>query len=282
MNNFEKFSQKRSVTRMIGQALNPLEWARQMSSSKYRSLIEAVDWIDRAMRTNIIRQKPTLRDYIHQARMALKNREYRKVFQYSSNIIDSVSSVFDEQINQVEELGRDVFREFSQDTMDEEERLQLEQQLGINKPKAAEYLPELSAEAGVGQWLKEKLPTKKEIEGALFDKLFRNLQGKQQEAARQALIIAERIYEWIDPAFDALDSNRRNIVEYVRLVREDQKKLSVEKERLKKMYINYFSVPDPVQSAAPVAQPNPINQPSADTKPVTEPILPAEKTEEVK
>ena len=240
MNNFEKEAQNISVTKMLGRALNPMEWVRQMSSGKYRRMIAAVDAIDKVMRNNIMRLKPGLRDYLHQARMAMKNREFLKVFQYSNYIIDSVNGVFIDQMDELEALGREIYSEFSNDKMDELERQQLEEELGVRKPRVASIEPELIIEAGVTQWLQEKIPTRKEIEGNLFDKIFRNMQGKQQEAARQALAIAERTYELIQTAFDTLDNERRNIVEYVRLAKDYQRKLGIEKDRLKKMYINYF------------------------------------------
>ena len=269
MNNFEKEAQNRSVTKMLGRALNPMEWVRQMSSSKYRRMIAAVDAIDKVMRNNILRLKPGLRDYLHQARMAMKNREFLKVFQYSNYIIDSVNGVFIDQMDELEAIGREIYSEFSNDKMDEFERKQLEEELGVRNPRVASVEPELVIEAGVTQWLQEKIPTRKEIEGTLFDKIFRNMQGKQQEAARQALAIAERTYELIQTAFDTLDNERRNIVEYVRLARDYQRKLGIEKDRLKKMYINYF----PAQPAEPQQTTN-----TTEPPPQTPPPPPVQTT----
>jgi hypothetical protein len=277
MNNFEKEAQKRSVTKMLGRSLNPMEWIRQMSSSKYRRLIAAVDAVDKAMRDNITRLKPSLRDQLHQARMAMKNRDFLRVFQYANSILDSVNGVFIDQIDELDTIGSEIYSEFSQNTMDDFERQQLEEQLGVRKvPRvAASPDPELIIEAGVTQWLQEKIPTKKELEGVLFDKIFKNIQGKQQNAAREAMAIAESTYALIDQAFAVLDDNRRNIMEYVRLAREYQKKLGNEKEHLKRMYIANF----PAEPAKPaeVSQPQITPPAAAPTSPVppTPPPVPS-------
>jgi hypothetical protein len=241
MHNFEKEAQQRSVTKAVGRALNPMEWIRQLSSREYRELIAAVDRVDKVMRNRIAYLKPSLRDNLHQARMAMKNREFRKVFQYSNAIIDSVSGVFIEQTDELTQISNRVAEEFSRDKMEDWEKNILEQELGVRKAS----INDLVVEAGVTQWLKEQIPTRKEIEGTLFDKIFRNMQGKQQEAARQALSIAERAYLLIKEAFDALDNERRNIVEYVKLARKYQNKLTAEKEQLKRMYTKYFLTEEP-------------------------------------
>jgi hypothetical protein len=241
MHNFEKEAQQRSMTKAVGRALNPMEWIRQLSSREYRELIVAVDRVDEVMRNRISYLKPSLRDNLHQARMAMKNREFRKVFQYSNAIIDSVSGVFIEQTDELTQISNRVAEEFSRDKMEDWEKNILEQELGVRKAS----INDLVVEAGVTQWLKEQIPTRKEIEGTLFDKIFRNMQGKQQEAARQALSIAERTYLLIKEAFDALDNERRNIVEYVKLARKYQNKLTAEKEQLKRMYTKYFLTEEP-------------------------------------
>lgn len=249
MNNFEKEAQRKSVTKAIGRAINPMEWVRQLSSQKYRSLINAVDYIDGQMRKRVLDLKPSLRDQLHQARMAMKNHEYGRVFQYATSILNSVDGVFIEKITDLDELGRRVYNDFSKNNMSEEERRQLEEDL-FREPireKSSEFNPELFIEAGVTQWLQEKMPTKRELEGNLFNKLFNNMNRKQQEAAREALGIAEKTYNLITEAFERLDNERRNIMEYIRLAREYHKNLMLEKSKLKRMYINYFPVETPPQ-----------------------------------
>lgn len=261
----EKEAQQRSFTKAIGRVLNPMEWIRQISSGKYRRMISEIDVIDNIMRNSIARIKPDLRERLHQARMAFKNREYRRVFQYASDILDGVNGVLIDQMEELENVSREIYDEFSKDTVDDYQRQKIDKQLGLPKTQvAASIQSERIIEAGIGQWLQEKIPTKKEIEGTLFDKIFRNMQGKQQEAARQALVVAERTYDLIQQAFDALDNNRRNIVEYIRLAKYYQNKLSVENEHLRRMYFNYFSpeTPQVDQSQTPVAESiQPINQP---------------------
>lgn len=273
MNNFEKEAQKRSVTRMLGRAINPMEWVRQMSSSKYRRMITAVDSIDKVIRDNITRLKPDLRERLHQARMAFKNRDLRRVFQHTTEILDTINGVFIDQIDELDAISNELLQEFSQSTMDEYDRQQLEQQLGIYRtPKAASSNSELVIEAGITQWIQEKIPTKKEIEGTLFDKIFRNMQGKQVESARQALSIAERAYESVDQIFDTLDANRRNIAEYVRLARDYQRRIGVEKERLKRMYFLYF----PPETTQPQPPQQPETVPPQPEQPTPESQKPAE------
>ena len=251
-----------------------MEWIRQMSSSKYRRLIAAVDAVDKTMRDNVTRLRPDLRERLHQARMALKNRDFRRVFQYANSLLDSVNGVFIDQMDELDSIGREIYAEFSQDTMDEFDRQQLEEELGIRKaPRvAASADPELVIEAGVTQWLQEKIPTRKEFEGVFFDRIFKNMQGKQQNAARDALAIAENTYNLIEQAFAVLDDNRRNIMEYVRLAREYQRKLTIEKDKLKRMYVNYFPAVEPTK---PAEEPAGVSQPPAATTPPAAPQPPA-------
>jgi len=282
MNNFEKEAQQRSVTKAVGRAVNPMEWVRQLSSKKYRELIWAVDRVDEKMRRRVLDLKPTLRDQLHQARMAMKNHEYRRVFQYATSIINSVDGVFVENMGELDEIGRRVYQDFSKDRMSDEEREQLEEDL-FREPfheKVSELKRELVIEAGITQWLQEKLPTKRELEGNLFNKLFQNIKGKQQEAAREALASAERIYTLITEAFSRLDGERRNIMEYVKLAREYHKNLATEKRKLQKRYVDYFPASEPEvqqpETGTPVPQQIPAAQaPAAPQVPAPAPTPPA-------
>jgi hypothetical protein len=242
MNNFEKEAQQRSMTKAVGRAVNPIEWVRQLSSQKYRALIKEVDRVDAYMRNRVLELKPYLKDQLHQARMAMKNHEYRLVFQYATSILNSVDGVFIEKMNDLDAVGRRVYEDFSKDRMSEEERRNLEEDL-FREPireKDSEIKRELVIEAGITQWLQEKMPTKRELEGNLFNKIFQNVKGKQQEAARDALKVAEKSYTIVTEAFERLDDERRNISEYVRLAREYHKNLSLEKFKLRKLYSNHF------------------------------------------
>lgn len=258
MNNFEKEAQQRSMTKAVGRAVNPIEWVRQLSSQKYRALIKEVDRVDAYMRKRALELNPYLKDQLHQARMAMKNHEYRLVFQYATSILNSVDGVFIEKMNDLEAVGRRVYEAFSKDRMSEEERRNLDEDL-FREPireKDSEIKRELVIEAGITQWLQEKLPTKRELEGNLFNKIFQNVKGKQQEAARDALKVAEKSYALVTEAFERLDDERRNISEYVRLAREYHKNLSLEKLRLRKLYSNHFppEIKEQENREAPVAQ----------------------------
>lgn len=260
MNNFEKEAQRRSIPKAVGRAINPIEWMRQLSSQKYRRLIAEVDRIDDQMRKRVSYLKPSLRDQLHKARMAMKNHEYRTVFQYATAILNSVDGVFIDKMGELDELGRRIYQDFAKDKMSPEDVKQLEEDLFRESAtgKSADIYRELVVEAGITQWLQEKMPTRRELEGNLFNSLFQNIKGKQQEAAREALIIAERTYDLIKEAFARLDGERRNIMEYVKLSREYHKNLSREKDRLKRLYLNYFLANEPeaqTQTAPPVALP---------------------------
>lgn len=278
MDNFTKYAQKRSITNTLGLALNPMEWVRQISSEKYRRLITEIDAVDKSMRETALQLKPTAREKLHQARMAFKNREYRRVFQYSFEILDGIRGIFTSRIDELEKIGREVYDEYAQESMSDNEIKQFEERQGFsNRSNSSLEQEDLVINAGVTQWLKEKVPTKKEMEGALFDKLFKNMNGKQQEGARQALLVAERAYDLIQKSFVELDKNRRNIIEYVKLARHYQHQLFVEKEQLKKIYLNYFppeAVATPTLEAPPVQSvPKPILEQPTETKPKDEKVV---------
>jgi hypothetical protein len=187
--------------------------------------------------------------------------------------------VFVEKMGELDELGRRIYNDFSKDRMSEEEKKQLEDDL-FREPfqeKSSAIHSELVIEAGITQWLQEKLPTKRELEGNLFNKLFQNIKGKQQEAAREALGIAERTYALVTEAFERLDDERRNIMEYVKLAREYHKNLSMEKRKLQKRYTDYFPAAEPEKpeetaisegQAAPPATTAPVT-----TAPATPPAI---------
>jgi hypothetical protein len=279
MNNFAKEAQQRSMTKAVGRDVNPMEWIRQLSSQKYRALIREVDRVDAHMRRKVSELKPSLKDQLHQARMAMKNHEYRRVFQYATSILNSVDGVFVEKMADLDALGRRVYEDFAKDRMSEEERRQLEEDL-FREPareSVSEAQHELVIEAGITQWLQEKMPTRRELEGNLFNKIFQNVKGKQQEAARDALNVAEKSYALISEAFERLDDERRNISEYVRLAREYHKNLSLEKRKLQKIYSNHFppeiKEQEDAEINAPAAQAPVVNQPAVP--PVQAPAAPA-------
>src|SRR5690606_13073196 len=111
MDDFTKNAQKRSVTNTLGFTLNPMEWVRQISSEKYRRLIAEIDSVDKSMRETALQLQPTAREMLHNARMAFKNREYRRVFKYSFDILDSVYNIFEARIDELEKIGREVYAE---------------------------------------------------------------------------------------------------------------------------------------------------------------------------
>lgn len=279
MNNFIKEAQRRSVTKSVGLALNPIEWVRQLSSKKYRTLIREVDRVDAQMRQTILGLRPALRDQLHEARMAMKNHEYRKVFQYATALLNSVDGVFVENMGELDDIGRRVYNEFVDDRMSAEEKKQLEDDL-FREPfreVSSDLKRELVIEAGISQWLKEKIPTARELEGNLFNKLFQNIKGKQQEAAREALTIAERTYDLITDAFKRLDEERRNIMEYVKTAREYHKYLILERRKLQKRYMDYFpaSEPEKTPNVTPPTTPTPTPSP-LPAAPSASPAVPSE------
>src|SRR5690606_12678299 len=92
----EKYAQRRSVVRQVGRALNPMEHARRYLSDEYSQMTEEIKAIDTSMREKALGQNDELREYLHEARMAMKQRKFPSVVYYAYKLVSSIDGVFEE------------------------------------------------------------------------------------------------------------------------------------------------------------------------------------------
>ena len=291
----EKEAQSRSVTNMLGRALNPMEWVRYYGFSDYRRLYDAITELDTSMRTAVKERDPDIRTALHEARMAMKNREFPKVLYYALKLIQSVDGIFD--VSKIEEITSEIFtkeQEASQGSITDEQRQEMEGELGQGPLQGqaqfpteasleillrASAVPELISEAGAIQWLQENVPTARQMKGNILDRIFRNKAGKQREAAKEALRLAEQVYGSIKTFFDKLDSARTDFNKYISTVKYYQGLFAKYKARLSVLYQANFAgtVPakeegsetPPATTAPPVEAPPVTTAPPAEVPPAT-------------
>jgi len=299
----EKEAQSRSVTNMLGRALNPMEWVRYYGFSDYRRLYDAITELDTSMRTAVKERDPDIRTALHEARMAMKNREFPKVLYYALKLIQSVDGIFD--VSKIEEITSEIFtkeQEASQGSITDEQRQEMEGALGQGPLQGqaqfpteasleillrASAVPELISEAGAIQWLQENVPTARQMKGNILDRIFRNKAGKQKEAAKEALRLAEQVYGFIKTFFDKLDSARTDFNKYISTVKYYQGLFAKYKARLSVLYQANFAgiapakeegseIPPaitPIPAATTATPPVAVTPPVAET--VTEPVAEA-------
>lgn len=263
----EKEAQRKSVVNMLGRHLNPMEFARKTFSRRYREVYNKIKEIDTDMREAALSSDPGIREALHEARMSYKNREYPRVVFYAWKILESVDGIF-YQIDELEKLRETMMEEFYGEgtKLSDKELRQMNEALGKKPeapkvPKAAklEYLlyaaaapdsdmipSEMVKQAGPIQWLKENIPTYHQMEGALLDRIFRNKMGKQREAAKRALNIAEKVYSSIKEVFKQLDAARTDFSSYIAIARRFKEKFNQQKQELSALYQAQFAdiVPD--------------------------------------
>jgi hypothetical protein len=302
----EKEAQRKSVVNMLGRHLNPMELARRMFSERYREVYNKIKDVDSEMRNKALENDPDIRDTLHKARMAYKNREYPKVVFYTWKILESMSGVFD-SVDELEKFKETVIKDFYQsrgEQLSNEEFTQMNEALSakplvqgpVQMPKASklEYLLYTAAapdpslpigmvkQAGPVQWLKENIPTFTQMEGALLDRIFRNKMGKQREAARRALSIAENVHSSIKEMFKLLDAARTDFTSYISTARKFRDKFNQQKQELSTIYQTHFAdiVPEKTETpAAPVpaapAAPIEIATETPAKPPAVAPVVPA-------
>lgn len=286
----EKEAQGRSITNMLGRALNPMEWVRYYGFSEYRRLYDAVTELDTSMRAAVKERDPDIRTSLHEARMAMKNREFPKVLYYALKLIQSVDGIFD--VSKIEEITSEIFtkeQEASQSSITDEQRQEMEEALGERPLQGqaqfpteasleillrASAVPELISEAGAIQWLQENIPTAKQMKGNILDRIFRNKAGKQKEAAKEALRLAEQAYSSIKTLFDKLDAARTDFNKYISTVKYYQGLFAKYKGRLSALYQANFSGIVPAKkevSEAPPAETPATTAPPVEAPPATAP-----------
>jgi hypothetical protein len=250
----EKEAQRRSVTKSIGRAINPAEWFRNMSG-EYREVSQLIDEIDKDMRDKALQNDPGMREAIHEARMAMKNREFPKTFYYAWQLIKAVEGIFTKDIHKLERLSKRIINEFYAESLTPSQLRELHRNFGqgskeIKVPKNsnlevllyAAAAPELISEgANPVQWLQENIPSYRQLKGDLLDRIFRNRMGKQKEAARLALSVAEKAYKSIKEVFSKLDSARRDFSTYISIAQKYQERFEALKEELSVIYQEHFS-----------------------------------------
>lgn len=248
-----------------------------MFSERYREVYNKIKTVDSEMRNKALENDPDIRDTLHKARMSYKNREYPKVVFYTWKILESMSGVFD-SIDDLEQFKETVIKDFYKsrgDQLSDEELTQMSESLGakplaqgpVQMPKASSFEclfytvaapdPNLSIgmikQAGPVQWLKENIPTFNQMEGALLDRIFRNKMGKQREAARRALNIAENAHSSIKEMFKLLDSARTDFTSYISIARKFRNKFNQQKQELSTIYQTHFADIVPEKTEVPAA-----------------------------
>lgn len=259
---FEKEAQRKSLINMMGRGLNPMEHARYMFSRKYRDVYDTIKDVDKEMRNEALGKEKDLRESIHKARMAYKNREYASVMYYSWKLQEDLNAIFS-KVNDLDKVRERVMKEFYGEgsELSGEEKRQMHKALSkkppvkTETPKAAnlQYLlyaaaaPEVDStsamlkQAGPLQWLKENIPTARQMEGALFDRIFRNKLGKQREAARTALRIAENAFSSMKEVFNQLDASRTDFSAYITAAERFKNKLDQQTQELSTLYQSNFA-----------------------------------------
>ncbi len=270
---FDKEAQRKSIVNMLGRHLNPMELARKTLSRRYRDVYNKIKEIDNDMREAALSSDPGIRDSLHEARMAYKNREYPRVLFYAWKILETMDGIF-YQIYELEKLRETMMEEFYGEgtKLSDDELRQMSKALGnkpekplaqgpVQMPKAAklEFLLYAAAtpdpdsipmgmikQAGPMQWLQENIPTFHQMEGALLDRIFRNKMGKQREAAKSALNIAERAHASIKEVFKQLDAARTDFSSYITIAKRFKDRFEQQKQQLSALYQSNFAdiVPD--------------------------------------
>jgi hypothetical protein len=266
----EKEAQRKSLVNMLGRKLNPMEHARYLFSRKYRDVYNKIKEIDSDMREIALSSDPGIRESLHEARMAFKNREYPRVIYHAWKILESVDGIFS-QVDELEKIRESIMEEFYGEgtKLSDEEIRQMNTALGkkplaqkpVQMPATAnlEFLlyttaapsldlssAEMIKQAGPIQWFQENIPSYRQMEGALLDRIFRNKMGKQREASKQALRIAEKVYGSIKDVFKQLDTARTDFSSYVTIAKRYKDRFDQQKAELSTLYQSQFAdiVPD--------------------------------------
>jgi len=228
-------------------------------------MFDEIEVIDSSMREKALGQKDELRELVHEARMAMKQRKFPSVVYYAWKIVSSIDGVFD-QVDSLNRLKEKYLKEqYGKTELLPSQVREMDQALGKQKPlkdkiqfpKAAKMemllyaaaVPdadlitkaELISEAGPVQWIKENIPSFEGMKVDLMDRVFRNKAHKQREAARQAMRIAERAYASIKNVFDKLDASRTDFSTYIDEANKAKNMFDQEVQTLSSLYKEHFS-----------------------------------------
>lgn len=284
----EKEAQQRNLLKQIWRQ-NPMEQIRYHGFESYRRVYDAITDVDNDIRDVAKAEKQEFRDMIHQARMAMKNREYPKVMYYAYKVFELVDGIF-YRIKDLIDLRKEMISDYyEQSGMGQDELAEMERGLGkkpnqksdlakgpVQVPKAADLkvllyttaAPEpgtLLTEATAQQWIQENMPSYRQMEGSILDRIFRNKMGKQKEAARQALRMAERLFSSVPEVFKKLDSARTDFSVYVGTAEKFQQDHQKQKDQLAALYQEHFAqTVDEMREQTPAEQ-VPVAQVSVDS-----------------
>jgi hypothetical protein len=197
---------------------------------------------EKEVKEKLMENYPELRDYLHEARMAFKNVEYPRVLHYANAMRKIVNNSFD--FSGLDVSIQQALKEFhgSSARLNKEQLEELQKELGeleqkqIQTNKESNLHYELISNATPMQWIKEHLPTSKEIDSKFYEKIFKNMLNKQKEGARTALKIAETIFESVKEIFKKLKTNRNNFDKYVNTINSYKNNLNLYKTTLATIY----------------------------------------------
>lgn len=298
----EKEAQRKSLLNMMGRGLNPMEYARYMFSRKYRDVYNTITRVDKEMRKEALGKEKDLRETIHKARMAYKNREYPAVIYHSWKLQSDLNEIFG-KISDLESVRERVMEEFYGEStkLSDDEIRQMSETLGKKsspapaKAASLEHLLYAAAapdvndlgilkQAGPMQWLKENIPTSRQMEGALFDRIFRNKVGKQKEAARKALQLAEKAFSSMKDVFRQLDAARTDFSSYITIAEKFKSRLDQQTQELSSLYQANFAdiVPEMTETNKDKSgeEALPIDQAPTSQAPAGESASPADQVSE--
>lgn len=255
MDEIDKLAQARNVFKQLGRTLNPMEYIRYHGYDSYRRVYDEITLVDNEMRQEAKSAKQDMNDFIHQARMAMKNREYPKVMYYAWQVIESLDRISD-PVNRLENLQKEMISEYyNEQNIGNKEISEMHKSLSTKDVKSSdmrkllyataapniELTANLISKAGPIQWLKENIPTYRQMEGSMLDRIFRNKLHNQKEAARKALRIAERAFQTMKDVFVQLDTYRTEFSSYLDTAKRFQSKISSFKQEISNMYQDNFA-----------------------------------------
>lgn len=235
------------------------------------------------VKERLTERQQDLRDYLHEARMAFKNVEYPKVLHYANMIRKIVDELFD--FSGLREEIEKALTEFHGNTGLTREQLEelakeLKQETPKKEIKKSNIHSELFSEATAMQWIKEHLPTSKEIDSKFYEKIFKNMLSKQKEGARTALRIAENIFNSTKEIFKKLKESRNDFNRYITIINNFKQNLNSYKTTLIAIYNQpeFQAALDP--NNHPVAEVRKPAEPKVEVQapapvPVTEPQAPS-------
>jgi hypothetical protein len=264
----EKEAQRKSIKNIVKRHLNPMNVFRYLAFEDYQSMYDEITWIDNNMRDIAKGSDPDLREAIHQARMAFKNREYPKVMYYAWQLLSIMDNIFSD-IPKLEILRDKIIKEFNSNTgLTPSQIEEMHKALGetptnplrskVTMPIKASAIPgkkllytiaapELITEAGVGQWIQENIPSIDQMKGNILERMFKNTIGKQKESAREAMRLAETTYKSIKDFFRKLDENRNDFGNYIKIAKDYQERFIDIKKQMSALYQASFAGINPTQ-----------------------------------